>query len=135
MAQCPFCAIAAGERPAHRLDETDRTLAFLDRNPAVEGHALVVPKRHRAFLFTEDASVATAVFEGVRRLVWALDRTLEPDGVSLFYTSADLVGTVAHAHVHVLPRYDGDDIHLALARGSLDEAAAARLAERVRANR
>jgi len=128
MASCPFCAIVAGEGEAHRLYEGEATTAFFDADPATPGHALVVPNRHTAHLFTEDPTLATAVFETVRDVSRALDEIFDPDGVSLFYTSADLVGNVTHAHVHLVPRYDDDDIHLALPRNHVPEEDAARLA-------
>ncbi|MFB6295750.1 MAG: HIT family protein [Halobacteriales archaeon] len=132
MEACAFCRIVAGETDAHVVYEDDQTAAFLDRNPAVPGHTLVVPKSHSEFLFTDDVSVAEAVFETVRTVGMAIHETLGSDGVSLFYTSAELVGTVTHAHVHVLPRYADDDIHLALARESVPDDEAARLAARIR---
>lgn len=132
MEGCEFCQIVDGERNAHFLYENERTAAFLDRNPAIQGHSLVVPKTHHEFLFTEDEARVSAVFETVRTVARAMNQTLDPDGVSLFYTSAELVGRVTHAHVHVLPRYVDDDIHLALSRDSLDTTDAASLAQWIR---
>lgn len=133
MAECQFCRIVAGELDAHRLYEDELTVAFLDENPAARGHLLVIPRAHVEHLFTDDASVPVAVFRTVHRLATALDRALEPDGVSLFYTSAELVGSVTHAHVHLVPRNRDDAIHLALERESLAEEAD-ELAARIRAN-
>lgn len=133
MENCPFCRITAGEGDAHLLLETERTTAFLDENPAARGHTLVVPHEHRDFLFVDDAAAASDVFVTAQRVVQAMKRTLDPDGVSLFYTSGELAGQVTHAHVHLVPRYVDDDIHLALARGDLDDTEASRLAASIRA--
>jgi histidine triad (HIT) family protein len=46
MAECIFCSIVVGEAPAYVVAEDDRTLAFLDRGQATEGHTLVVPRVH-----------------------------------------------------------------------------------------
>lgn len=132
MTTCAFCAILAGDREAHVLYEDEKTAAFLDRNPATEGHTLIVPRQHQTFLFTEEAAIATAIFRTLRRVAMAINQTLEPDGVSLFYTSAELVGEVTHAHVHLVPRYVDDDIHLSLSRHALDEQSAGRLAAEIR---
>lgn len=134
MADCAFCRIARGELDAHVLYGDERTVAFLDADPAARGHTLVAPRDHHEHLLTEDATLSADVFRAVRVVALALYRTLDPDGVSLFYTSADLVGRVNHAHVHLLPRYADDDIRLSLARTPLDEDDAARLAARVREN-
>ena len=47
---CLFCKIVAGEIPATRVDEDERTIAFMDINPATRGHLLVVPREHAADL-------------------------------------------------------------------------------------
>lgn len=132
MEDCPFCGIITGERDAYVLCETERTIAFLDRNPATRGHTLVVPKVHREFLFTTDATLATPVFRTVDDVAMAIEDALEPDGVSLFYTSAALVGEISHAHVHLLPRYSDDDIHLSLPRKFVTGDDAERVSERIR---
>lgn len=131
MDDCEFCAVVAEETTAHVLYETERTLAFLDRNPAVEGHTLIIPKDHRAELLEGDD--AGTVFEAVQIVSGCLDDLLRPDGFSLFYTTETLVGGVQHAHVHLLPRWHDDDVSLAIQRGRLDPDAAATLAAEVRA--
>lgn len=134
MTSCVFCQIIAGDQDAFILYETDQTTAFLDSHPAVQGHTLVVPNPHQEFLFTSDQAVATAVCETVHTVVRAMDRALNPDGVSTFYTSARLVGNITHAHVHVLPRYEEDDIQFSLARSPLTDDDAARLVANIRDN-
>src|SRR2546430_15755935 len=61
---CIFCKIVAGEIPSHKIDEDDRTIAFMDINPWTRGHALVIPKEHSRNLYDiagEDlAAVAAA---------------------------------------------------------------------------
>ena len=52
---CLFCKIVAGEIPSERVDEDERTVAFMDINPATRGHALVIPRRHAANLLEIDA--------------------------------------------------------------------------------
>jgi histidine triad (HIT) family protein len=61
-----------------------------------------------------------------------MNRTLDPDGFSVFHTTGGLVGTVEHAHLHLLPRFADDDVRLALGRGELDDSDAERVVERVR---
>ncbi|QFU81577.1 HIT family protein [Natronorubrum aibiense] len=132
-AECEFCRIVAGDQSAHVLYEDERTLAFLDRNPAVTGHTLVVPRSHEEDALTIDEPTASAVFETVRTVAVALETALEPDGFSVFHTSGPLVGDIDHAHVHLVPRSEDDDVALSLTRGQLTDEEAARLADRVRA--
>ncbi|ADB62050.1 histidine triad (HIT) protein [Haloterrigena turkmenica DSM 5511] len=129
---CEFCRIAAGERSAHVLAETDRTVAFLDENPAVTGHAPVVPREHTEELLTTDEAVSSAVFETVQRVANAIEETLDPEGFSVFHTSGPLVGSVEHAHVHLLPRTAEDGVSVSLTRDRLDPETAATLTDRVR---
>lgn len=133
MDDCAFCRIVAGDREARRLHEDERTLAFLDDDPGMPGHALVIPKCHAGDLLRAEERDAAAVFRTARVLAAAMDAVLEPDGYSLFHTTGDLVGRVEHAHLHVVPRSVDDGIHLSLDRTSIDADAEAALAERLRA--
>lgn len=132
MEGCAFCAIVAGEGDAHRLYTDEETTAFFDSDPATPGHSLVIPNTHHEHLFTEDPAIAESVFRTVRTVSRGLNDLFDPDGMSLFYTSADLVGTVTHAHVHLVPRYADDDIHLSLPRNHLPEDDIAELAAHLR---
>lgn len=133
MPECVFCEIIAGDRDAHVVSETASAVAFLDSNPATPGHTLVAPRSHIEFLFDAAEATSTAVFRTARGVVAAMNRTVDPAGLSVFYTSGELVGHVTHAHVHLVPRYPDDEVHLALPRERLDQDAP-RLAERLRAN-
>lgn len=127
---CEFCEIVAGDRAANVLYEDETTIAFLDDPPAVTGHSLIVPRAHEGeVLTTGDAS---GVFRTVRIVAAGLEEALEPEGFSVFHTSGPLVGSVDHAHVHLLPRFEDDGVSLALARDQLREDEADRLAAVVR---
>ncbi|SIS12073.1 HIT family protein [Natronorubrum thiooxidans] len=129
---CEFCRIVAGDQPVHVLYEDEQTCAFLDRNPAVTGHTLVVPRSHEEDVLTIDDPTASAVFETVRTVAQALETALEPDGFSVFHTSGPLVGAVDHAHVHLVPRSEADDVALSLSREQLTDDEATQLANRIR---
>lgn len=133
MDDCPFCGVASGDRDAHVLYEDDATVAFLDANPATEGHALVVPRAHVEDLMLAEESTVSAVFQTARTVAGAMDAALPLDGFSVFHTTGGLVGTVDHAHLHLLPRRRGDGIGLALDRSSLAEQDPAATVQRVRA--
>lgn len=125
MSACPFCAIVDGRRQAHRVYADEHVVAILDANPAVRGHTLVLPREHRERLLLEAPDLADPVYEAVQAVITGMRSVFDPDGVSLFYTSADIAGTIAHAHVHVLPRFRDDDVRLALPREALTPADAA----------
>ncbi|RQG91664.1 HIT domain-containing protein [Natrarchaeobius halalkaliphilus] len=123
MDDCTFCRIAAGTEPASVLFEDERTIAFLDTQPAVTGHSLVVPREHEVELLTAESSTTEAVFRTVRTVASALETAFKPDGFSVFHSTDNLVGTVEHAHVHLVPRYETDDV--SLSRHGFDDEEAA----------
>ena len=130
---CVFCKIVAGEIPSFTLFEDEATLAFMDINPANEGHALVIPKEHATDLYavSDEALAATAVT--AKRVAAAVARTLNPDGLNIVQCNgAAAAQSVMHFHVHVLPRItdDGLAMNWGLKLGDID--AIGRLAERIR---
>jgi histidine triad (HIT) family protein len=106
---CLFCKIVAGEIPSERVDEDERTVAFMDINPATRGHALVIPRRHAANLLEIDPEDLTATATAAQRLARTASERLGADGVNLLNSC----GPVAWQTVfHVIPRYDGDPLRL-----------------------
>ena len=132
---CIFCKIVAGEIPCFRLYEDDATLAFMDINPANEGHALVIPKEHAADVHAVSVVAIAATVVTARKIAGALERTLNPDGLNLLQANGPAAAqSVLHFHMHVLPRYHDDELKLnwGLEPGDMDAIGA--LAERIRAN-
>lgn len=122
MSDCPFCAIVAGEAPAYRLHEDDRTLAFLDIEPVNPGHALVVPKPHRETLTEMEPDLVADTFRSARRVAAAVESAFDSDGLNLLQANGEAAGQeVYHAHVHVLPRYADDDVAVEWPRVELTE--------------
>mgnify|MGYP006301236543 CR=1 FL=1 len=108
---CPFCAIVGGEAAASVVHETDETLAFADLNPATEGHTLVIPKAHAAGLDGLDPAVGGRLFEVGMAVAAAAREALAPDGINFFLADGEAAGQeVFHVHLHVVPRYEGDDV-------------------------
>ena len=71
---CEFCHIADGRAEAHRLRETESTVAFLDVNPAVTGHTPVAPKPHVEDIVAADPGLSVAVFAATRTIAGLLKR-------------------------------------------------------------
>ena len=110
---CIFCKIVAGELPATKVDEDERTLAFMDRSPATRGHALVIPKRHAEDLYAIDPEDLAATMQAAQRLALKVRDSLGADGVNLLNSCRPAAWqTVFHFHVHVVPRYDDDPLQL-----------------------
>lgn len=125
---CLFCKIAAGQIPATRVREDERTIAFMDINPATRGHLLVIPREHSADLLDVGADDLAACLMASKELARRLKEKLGADGVNLLNSCGrDAWQTVFHFHVHVIPRYAGDPLRLPWMPepGDRDEIAAA----------
>jgi histidine triad (HIT) family protein len=110
---CIFCKIVAGELPATKIDEDDRTIAFMDINPGTRGHALVIPKEHTRDLTTIDPDELAAVAQAAQRLAKRMPQALGADGLNLINSCGSAAWqTVFHFHLHVIPRYKDDTVRL-----------------------
>jgi histidine triad (HIT) family protein len=110
---CLFCKIVAGEIPATIVAQDDRTVTFMDINPATRGHALVVPRTHTRDLLEIDAADLAAVAQAGQRLARTAKETLGADGINLINScGAQAWQTVFHFHLHVIPRYADDPLRL-----------------------
>ncbi|WP_139980014.1 HIT family protein [Nocardioides litoris] len=111
MDDCLFCGIVAGTVPSTKVDEDERTVTFIDINPATEGHALVVPRAHaRDLLDIEPADLAACALTAQRvarsATTPAAEGGLGADGVNLVNACGAVAWqTVFHFHLHVVPRY------------------------------
>lgn len=101
-----FCGIVSGTVPGVKVAEDETTYAFMDINPATEGHLLVVPRRHSRDLFEIQADDLAAVTLAAQRIARAAVQELGADGVNLLNCcGAAAWQTVFHFHLHVVPRY------------------------------
>jgi histidine triad (HIT) family protein len=108
---CIFCAIVAGSEPSRQVMESERTLAFLDINPAADGHTLVAPKAHATDIWTLTEDVASDVWRLTVAVARRLNDVLHPDGMTLFQANGKAGWQdVFHFHLHVVPRWGGDSL-------------------------
>ena len=130
---CLFCKILAGELPSEIVDEDERTVSFMDINPATPGHALVVPRDHARDLYELPAEDMAATALAAQRLALRARDALGADGVNLLNACRPAAWqTVFHYHVHVIPRYADDPLKLPwIPRGGDADAIAAN-AEKLR---
>ena len=106
---CLFCAIVAGTEPAHIVLETDETLAFLDTRPLFPGHTLLVPKEHHETLIDLPPQLVAPLFTQAQRLAGAMETALGAAG-SFVAINNRVSQSVAHLHVHVVPRNRKDGL-------------------------
>jgi histidine triad (HIT) family protein len=130
---CIFCGIVAGDVPGQIVDSDERTVAFMDINPATRGHALVVPRAHSANLLEIPDGDLEATVLAARRLARRINETLEPAGINVLNAcGAAAWQTVFHFHLHVIPRYEDDPLKLPWIPGPGDADEIAAVAEQIR---
>jgi histidine triad (HIT) family protein len=133
-ANCIFCKIIAGAVPSFRLAEDAASFAMLDINPVNPGHALVLSKHHAATLAASRDGDLAAAIATARRIAAAIQTVLKPDGINLLQANGPgAAQSVAHFHLHVIPRILGDDLRMNWAQRPGDRTALAAMAERLRA--
>ncbi len=132
-ASCAFCRIVAGSAPAHVVLDDGRCLAFLDVRPLFPGHTLVVPRAHHETLADLPPELVGPLFQRVRRLSLAVEEGLAAAG-SFVACNNRISQSVAHVHVHVVPRNPKDGLRGFFwpRQGYEDEAHAAEVASRLR---
>jgi histidine triad (HIT) family protein len=123
---CVFCRIVAGELPAYKIYEDDRVYAFLDAARDVDGHTLVVPKRHCRNILDCDPAELAAVARGVQTVSRHYVNDAGYDGANVFSLTEPSAGqSVFHLHFHIFPRKNGDGVYdfpkLRACRHSLEE--------------
>jgi len=106
---CIFCKIIAGEVPARKIYEDEHVFAFLDIADDVDGHTLIVPKKHFVNILDCDAETLANVMNAVKLISSHYVNNCGCEGVNILNASgAAAQQTVFHLHFHIIPRR-GDD--------------------------
>ncbi len=108
---CVFCKIAKGEIKQEKIMESDNFFATFDINPHTKGHALVIPKKHFVTLLDIPNKLGGEMLGFTKKLAdYLLDKKYG-DGFNLVMNNTPVAGQVVmHAHIHVIPRNEGDGI-------------------------
>ena len=102
---CPFCQLDA----ACIVFSDDVTLVIRDAFPVSPGHTLIIPRRHVGSFFELTPPERARMLELLTQAKAELDGTLQPDGFNIGINDGAAAGqTVAHLHLHLIPRYRGD---------------------------
>jgi histidine triad (HIT) family protein len=101
-----FSKIIRGEIPSYRIHEDDDFYAFLDINPLVQGHTLVIPKVETDYLFDLEDDRLARMMVFAKKVARAMDRTMVCKRVGVAVLGLE----VAHAHIHLIPINNLHDI-------------------------
>lgn len=109
-------------RTTATLYEDEDFRVILDASPASKGHALIIPKEHYANLYELDDDKAAKVMVLAKKMITKLTGILHCDGYNIVQNNNEAAGqTVFHFHLHMIPRYKGDEVGLGWKMGELTE--------------
>ena len=124
MSDCIFCKIANGEIPSATLYEDEQFRVILDLGPASKGHALILPKAHYGNLYEIDEETAASAMKLARKMAIAMTKALGCSGFNVVQNNGTSAGqAVFHFHIHLVPRYDNDNVGLSWKPGELTDEA------------
>lgn len=111
MNDCIFCKIVVGEVPSEKIYENENVIAFLDISPITKGHVLVVTKGHYKDLRDAPADVICNVMKVVKWIAPEIVTAMGADGFNVGINNGKVSGQVVfHLHVHIIPRYENDNL-------------------------
>jgi histidine triad (HIT) family protein len=106
---CLFCRILTGDEPGHIVYESDSAVGFLDTRPVFPGHTLVAPRRHVVTYLDLPAELVGPFFAAGQEVARAVTVGMGAQGT--FVAMNNVVSqSVAHLHLHVVPRTKGDGL-------------------------
>lgn len=131
---CIFCKIANGEIPSATLYEDEDFRVILDISPASKGHALILPKEHYANLYELSDELAAKALVLAKKMIVKMKDILNCDGYNVVQNNGETAGqTVFHFHMHLIPRYEGDQVGLGWKMGELNDADKQELLDKIKA--
>jgi len=110
---CIFCKIIKGDIPCYKIYEDEHTLAFLDIAKDVDGHTLVIPKKHITNILDSDAETLNHVMNTVKLISNHYVDNCGFSGVNILINNGSSAEqAVPHLHMHIIPRLENDNIYV-----------------------
>lgn len=110
---CVFCKIVLGKSKSEKIAESDNFLAFYNISPLAKGHTLIIPKKHFVTLLDIPNKLGNEMLEIIKKVAFILMDKKLADGFNLGMNNLEVAGQVVmHAHIHVIPRKEGDGLRL-----------------------
>lgn len=109
--ECVFCKIANGKIPNKKIYENDNFFSIPDANQVIEGHSLVISKKHYTTTLDMPSSLGTELLDCIKQTVLILIKKHKAEGFNILNNNFDAGKQfVKHVHYHILPRKDGDNV-------------------------
>ena len=123
-----FTKIVNGEIPSYKIKEDERYYAFLDINPLVKGHTLVIPKREEDYIFDLTDEELSGIIPFSRDIAKAIEKVVDCERIGISVVGLE----VPHAHVHLIPINSVSDMSFAKPKISLSEEEFEEIAKKIR---
>ena len=123
-----FSKIAAGEIPSYKCAESDKFYAFLDINPLVKGHTLVIPRREVDYIFDMDDDEIAEFQVFAKRVALAIKKAFPCKKVAQVVLGLE----VPHAHIHLIPMQSEGDVDFRREKLKLTEEEFQEIARKIR---
>ena len=108
---CIFCKIAKGEIPSKKIYENDNFFSIPDANKVIEGHSLVISKKHFKTTLDLPTSIGTELLDCIKKTTLKLLKEHKAEGFNIINNNFKVAGQfVNHVHYHILPRKKGDKV-------------------------
>ena len=124
-----FSKIAAGEIPSYKCAENEEFYAFLDINPLVKGHTLVIPRREVDYFFDMEDDELARYQQFAKRVAIAIQKAFPCKKVAQIVLGLE----VAHAHIHLIPMQTEGDADFRRKKLELSKAEFQEIASKIRA--
>ena len=112
MEDCIFCKIAKGNIPSNKIYENENFFSVADRNPIVDGHSLIISKKHFITILDLPSSLGTELLDCIKKTAIKLMKEKNASGFNVVNNNFESAGQVVkHIHFHIIPRKDGDKIN------------------------
>lgn len=135
MGDCIFCKIVTNEFDSYKLYEDEDFIVILDKFPTTLGHSLIIPKKHCVDFFDLDDLLAEKLLVLGKKVAHALKEVTGCQGLNVLQNSGKEAGQVVfHYHMHLIPRYENDEVVIKLKSNELDEKSAKDFLEKVKNN-
>ena len=123
-----FTRIVNGEIPCYKVAEDDNYLAFLDINPLVKGHTLVIPKKEVDYIFDLEDNLLAGMMVFAKKVALAIDSVMDCRRVGIAVLGLE----VPHAHIHLIPINGLHDIEFSRPKLKLSQEELEAIAAKIR---
>ncbi len=103
---CLFCKIVKGEVESKKIYEDEQVMAILDAYPNVNGHTLIIPKKHYEDFLAMPEELVGHIHEVAKKISPILIKEMDAECFSL-RVNYGTTQAIKHFHLHLLPNYDG----------------------------